>query len=299
MSIIRCAEEATRADDDAVARLDQVDQARFHSGHAGGTDWKGERVLGQERGAQELLRLLHDLQEGWIEVAQEGRGHGREHTRMDVARARAEEQALRRVELTGDDHGLVLRKNDRRYVTNRRLRLTAPFRGPYRIGNPGGSRMAFRDEFARITQLRQPLAPFTHLRIGGPAEFLVTPRSRDELARVVAACVAEKIPLRVLGIGTNLLVRDDGVPGVVVRLTAPEFTQVAVTGKTVKAGGGATLYSRSSARPRLPGSPDSRHWSGITATLGGAPAVQRRRPIGRDRGSPGSGRSHRRRPGGF
>ena len=52
--------------------------------------------------------------------------------------------------------------------------------------------MGFRDEFAAITQARQPLAPFTHLRIGGPAEYLVTPRGRDELARVVAACTAEK-----------------------------------------------------------------------------------------------------------
>jgi UDP-N-acetylmuramate dehydrogenase len=129
--------------------------------------------------------------------------------------------------------------------------------------------MAFRDEFSSITQLRQPLAPFTHLRIGGPAEYLVTPRSRDELARVVTACVAEKIPLRVLGIGTSILVRDDGVPGVVVRLTAPEFTQVAVSGKTVKAGGGATLYSLISAAS-IAGLAGFEALVGITATLGGA-----------------------------
>src|SRR3954470_7539691 len=82
--------------------------------------------------------------------------------------------------------------------------------------------MGFRDEFAAITQARQPLAPFTHLRIGGPAEFLGAPPNRDEFARVVATCAAEQIPLRVLGIGTNLLVRDEGVPGVVVRMIAPE-----------------------------------------------------------------------------
>src|SRR5439155_5830823 len=97
--------------------------------------------------------------------------------------------------------------------------------------------MGFRDQFAAITQAGQPLAPFTHLRIGGPAEYLVTPRTRDELARVVAACAAEKLPLKVLGVGTNLLVRDEGVSGVVVRLTAPEFIGVTVSGKAVKAGG--------------------------------------------------------------
>jgi UDP-N-acetylmuramate dehydrogenase len=129
--------------------------------------------------------------------------------------------------------------------------------------------MAFRDEFAAIIQARQPLAPFTHLRIGGPAEYLVTPRNRDELCRVVAACTAERIPLRVLGVGTNLIVRDAGVQGAVVRLTASEFTQVAVAGKTVKAGGGATLYSLISAAS-LAGLAGFETLVGITATVGGA-----------------------------
>jgi UDP-N-acetylmuramate dehydrogenase len=129
--------------------------------------------------------------------------------------------------------------------------------------------MGFRDEFAAITQARQPLAPFTHLHIGGPAEYLVVPRTRDELARVVAACAAEKIPLRVLGVGTNILVRDEGVPGVVVRLTAPEFTSVTVAGKSVKAGGGATLFSLISAASSA-GLAGFEALVGITATVGGA-----------------------------
>jgi UDP-N-acetylmuramate dehydrogenase len=129
--------------------------------------------------------------------------------------------------------------------------------------------MGFRDEFAAIIQARQPLAPFTHLRIGGPAEYLVTPRNRDELARIVTVCAAEKIALRVLGVGTNLLVRDTGVSGAVVRMTAPEFTQVYVTGKTVKAGGGASLFSLISAAS-LAGLAGFETLVGITATVGGA-----------------------------
>lgn len=129
--------------------------------------------------------------------------------------------------------------------------------------------MGFRDQFAAITQARQPLAPFTHLRIGGPAEYLVTPRTRDELARVVTACAAEKVPLRVLGVGTNLLVRDEGVSGVVVRLTAPEFIAVSVAGKTVKAGGGATLFALISAAATA-GLAGFETLVGITATVGGA-----------------------------
>src|SRR5215471_7045877 len=101
--------------------------------------------------------------------------------------------------------------------------------------------MGLRDQFAEIIQREQPLAPFTHLRIGGPAELLITPRSREELAGVVRACVAEKIPLRVLGVGTNLLVRDAGTRGAVVRLTAPCFNDIKVEGNRVRAAGGATL----------------------------------------------------------
>lgn len=129
--------------------------------------------------------------------------------------------------------------------------------------------MAFRDEFAPIFQADQPLAPFTHLRIGGPAEYLVTPRTRDELARVVAACAAETIPFRVLGGGTNLLVRDEGVSGAVIRMTAPDFTAVAVAGKTLKASGGASLYAVIAAATRA-GLAGFETLVGIPATVGGA-----------------------------
>jgi UDP-N-acetylmuramate dehydrogenase len=129
--------------------------------------------------------------------------------------------------------------------------------------------MGFREDFAAITQTRQPLAPLTHLRIGGPTEYLVTPRNRDELARIVAACTAEKVPLRVLGVGTNLVVRDQGVSGVVVRMTASDFTHVQVNGKSVKAGGGASLYSLINAAS-LVGLAGFETLVGITATVGGA-----------------------------
>ena len=103
--------------------------------------------------------------------------------------------------------------------------------------------MKWRDQFAGIIQRETPLAPLTHLRIGGPAEYVITPSSRDQLAGVVIACASEKIPLRVLGAGTNLLIRDEGVRGVVLRLTAPCFTQIQVEGQRIRAGGGATLSS--------------------------------------------------------
>src|SRR5207237_394925 len=61
------------------------------------------------------------------------------------------------------------------------------------------TRMAALDEFADVVKRNEPLAPYTYLKLGGPAEMLVQPRSRDELAAVVRRCFQEHIPLRVLG----------------------------------------------------------------------------------------------------
>ncbi len=101
--------------------------------------------------------------------------------------------------------------------------------------------MADPVQFADIVQHQVPLAPFTYLKLGGPAEMLVQPRDREELAVAVRYCFEQRLPLRVLGNGCNLLVNDDGVKGVVLRLSEPAFAQVSVEGKIVKAGAGAAL----------------------------------------------------------
>ena len=98
------------------------------------------------------------------------------------------------------------------------------------------------DAFPAITKTREPLAPYTHLRIGGPAEFLVQPRTADELVAVLRFGKANRVPLRMLGGGFNLLVPDDPVPGAVMRLTGPAFSWIEADGKTVRAAGGAPLY---------------------------------------------------------
>jgi UDP-N-acetylmuramate dehydrogenase len=96
-------------------------------------------------------------------------------------------------------------------------------------------------KFSEILKAKAPLGPLTLLKIGGPAEVLAEPRSREELAALVAGCASKQIPLRVLGGGGNILVREEGVRGVVVRLTASAFTEIAAQGKRVHAGAGATL----------------------------------------------------------
>ena len=104
-----------------------------------------------------------------------------------------------------------------------------------------GAALPHLAEFSDIAKPNEPLAPYTYFKLGGPAEALVQPRSPEELGAVVRRCLVQNIPLRVLGGGCNILVRDEGVSGVVVRLSAPAFTQTSVEGKRVRAGSGATL----------------------------------------------------------
>ena len=68
-------------------------------------------------------------------------------------------------------------------------------------------------------RLDHPLAPYTTLKVGGPADYFVEPRNPEDLADAVRAARDCDLPVRLLGSGANLLVRDDGVRGVVLRLT--------------------------------------------------------------------------------
>ncbi len=101
--------------------------------------------------------------------------------------------------------------------------------------------MAGLDDFSAFIKRDEPLAPYLYLKLGGPAEMLVQPRSREELAQFVRYCYREGIPLRPLGNGCNLLVRDEGVRGAVLRLSEPAFTAITVDGTRVHAGTGAAV----------------------------------------------------------
>jgi UDP-N-acetylmuramate dehydrogenase len=87
----------------------------------------------------------------------------------------------------------------------------------------------------------EPLAAHTWFNLGGPAEFFAEPTTVEELALLVRRCREQEIPLRLIGGGSNLLVRDEGVPGVVVQLSAPAFGQIEVGKQSIRAGGGAKL----------------------------------------------------------
>jgi UDP-N-acetylmuramate dehydrogenase len=124
-------------------------------------------------------------------------------------------------------------------------------------------------EFAEFTTANEPLAPYTHLKIGGPAEYFVQPRSVEELVAVLRHCATSKIPQRVLGAGVNLLVPDEAVPGAVLRLSSPAFSTISVDGTRVRTGCGASLPSLISAAARH-GLAGLEALVGIPATVGGA-----------------------------
>ncbi len=95
--------------------------------------------------------------------------------------------------------------------------------------------------FEKIVRNAEPLAPRTWFRLGGPAEFFAQPTSIDELAALVERCRGEEVPVKVLGNGSNVLVRDEGVRGMVISLAAEVFQRINIRGQTVAAGGGARL----------------------------------------------------------
>lgn len=124
-------------------------------------------------------------------------------------------------------------------------------------------------DFPDIVKFNEPLAPYTYFKLGGPAEALVQPRSREELAAVLRRCAERQIPLHVLGGGCNVLVRDEGVRGVVLRLSGAEFASVTVEGKVVRSATGAGLAALISAAARH-GLAGLESLVGIPGTVGGA-----------------------------
>ena len=90
-------------------------------------------------------------------------------------------------------------------------------------------------------RLYEPLAKHTTLRVGGPAQFWVEPRTEATFAEMIRFCRRENLPLFVIGRGSNLLVRDGGIRGVVVHPSGGDFDKVEVSGNEISGGVGAKL----------------------------------------------------------
>lgn len=80
--------------------------------------------------------------------------------------------------------------------------------------------------FENFVSEREPLAPLTTYRVGGPAEFFAEPPDADALGALLRRARAERIDVRLLGHGTNLLVSDEGVSGLVIRLPKSGFAKI-------------------------------------------------------------------------
>ncbi|MGJ8698319.1 MAG: UDP-N-acetylmuramate--L-alanine ligase [Verrucomicrobiaceae bacterium] len=87
-------------------------------------------------------------------------------------------------------------------------------------------------------KLYEPMAKHTTIRVGGPAQFWIEPSTFESFAGAVVYCRARGIPVRIVGRGSNLLVRDGGIRGAVIHPTGGQFGEVTVEGNRIMAGAG-------------------------------------------------------------
>jgi UDP-N-acetylmuramate dehydrogenase len=127
---------------------------------------------------------------------------------------------------------------------------------------------------AAMPQLRgrllanQSLAELTWFRVGGPAQVLFTPSDEDDLAYFLKA-LPQELPVYVVGVGSNLIVRDGGMPGVVIRLGPRAFGEASADGDFVTAGA-AALDRRVAETAAVANLAGLEFFFGIPGTIGGA-----------------------------
>ena len=131
--------------------------------------------------------------------------------------------------------------------------------------------MSWRDALPEVRGklLRdEPLGPYTWFRVGGAADVLFIPADADDLAGFLKA-LDPGVPVTVLGVGSNVIVRDGGVEGVVIRLAGRPWAQITTEGDTITAGAGAldSMVARASAKAGIGG---LEFYAGIPGTIGGA-----------------------------
>jgi len=117
-------------------------------------------------------------------------------------------------------------------------------------------------------RLYEPLSKHTTMRIGGPAQYWVEPETEEGFADLVRHCFDEDIPFMVMGRGSNLLVRDGGIPGVVAHLSRGEFQRHEVNGMEISAGVGVK-FKQLSALARNADIAGFEWMEGIPGNLGG------------------------------
>lgn len=118
-------------------------------------------------------------------------------------------------------------------------------------------------------RLHEPLSKHTTLRVGGPAQFWVEPRTEAAFAEIIRYCRRESLPLFVIGRGSNLLVRDGGIRGVVLHPGGGDFDRIEIDGDEIQAGVGVKLKQIAYAG-RAAGLGGLEWMEGIPGEVGGA-----------------------------
>jgi len=95
--------------------------------------------------------------------------------------------------------------------------------------------------YEKIVETKHPLAKETWYGLGGPADYFIKPQDTEQLALVVKRCNENRVPIYVLGYGSNLLVSDEGVRGAVIQLKSNNFSQINFVKEQVIAGAGVEL----------------------------------------------------------
>lgn len=115
----------------------------------------------------------------------------------------------------------------------------------------------------------EPMARHTTLRVGGPADVFVEPANEADLAAILKFCHERGVKFFILGRGSNLVVRDGGFRGVVIRLSSPEFSRIEVDGERIRAWAGAKQKDVAVAAKRA-GLSGVEFLEGIPGSIGGA-----------------------------
>jgi len=114
-----------------------------------------------------------------------------------------------------------------------------------------------------------PLAPYTWFRVGGPAQFLFSPADDEDLGVLLAALPPE-VPVTALGLGSNVIVRDGGLPGVVVRLAGKAFGSIEELDDHRLAVGAAVPDAKLATSAAALGVAGFSFYRGIPGSIGGA-----------------------------
>jgi UDP-N-acetylmuramate dehydrogenase len=132
-----------------------------------------------------------------------------------------------------------------------------------------GEPLMFSERLRHLIREHEPLAPFCWLRLGGAARYFAEPNTLQDFCDLIAAANEVNLSIRLLGDGSDIVVRDEGYDGLVIRLAAAELCKLEIDGTNLVARAGARLNHIISAAAGA-GLAGVEHLAGIPGTIGAA-----------------------------